>query len=182
MQSKAELRSHLTQIRKTRTTSLAESEKIAELAISLIGSDVTDVAVYHSTKIEPPTDLLIAKLQKERNIYLPKVIEQDLVWVKNPTEFSKGAFSILEPVGDEKSFSQLQNIDVIILPALAADKSGVRLGKGGGYYDRLLSEVVPEVKKIALLFDNEIFDEIPHELHDQRVNFLVSEKQIIEIL
>lgn len=181
MQSKANLRSDLTALRKTRTTSLEESQKFAELTLSLIAPEHSDIAIYHATKIEPPTDLLISMLQKNKNIYLPKVISQDLVWVKNPSGFTKGAFNISEPLGEEKSFSDYPNIKVLVIPALAADKSGFRLGKGGGYYDRLLAAIDSDVLKIALLFDNEVVSEVPHEAHDQKVNYLVTEKRIIKI-
>lgn len=181
MSSKADLRAELTHIRKTRNVSSTEAEQFASFTVSLLTEEMLDVAVYHSTAIEPTTSLLINELSKNRNIYLPKVSGNDLVWVKNPVEFTKGAFNILEPVGEELSFENCPDINALILPALAADKKGLRLGKGGGYYDRLLSKINPQIVKIALLFDNEIFEEIPTEPHDKKVDYLVTEKRILKI-
>lgn len=180
MSSKAGLRAELTQLRKSRTANSAEAEQFATQAISLLTDKMLDIAVYHSTAIEPTTSLLINELSKTRNVYLPKVTGSDLVWVKNPVEFSKGAFNILEPVGEELLFENCPEINALILPALAANKSGLRLGKGGGYYDRLLSKIDPQILKIALLFDHEILDEVPSEPHDQKVDYLVTEKRIIK--
>jgi 5-formyltetrahydrofolate cyclo-ligase len=180
MSSKANLRAELTQIRKTRNVSSTEAEQFASFTVSLLTEKMLDVAVYHATAIEPPTSLLINELSKNRNIYLPKVSKSNLVWVKNPLEFTTGAFNILEPVGEELSLENYPEINALILPALAADKKGLRLGKGGGYYDRLLSKINPQILKIALLFDHEIFEEIPSEPHDKKVDYLVTEKRIIK--
>jgi 5-formyltetrahydrofolate cyclo-ligase len=181
MSSKASLRAELTLLRKSRTVSPTEAAQFAKLTTSLLANTMHDIAVYHATSIEPATSLLISELSKTRNVYLPKVTGNDLVWVKNPVEFSKGAFNISEPVGKELTFENCPEIKALILPALAADKNGLRLGKGGGYYDRLLSKIDPGILKIALLFDHEILDEVPAEPHDQKVNYLVSEKRIIKI-
>jgi 5-formyltetrahydrofolate cyclo-ligase len=70
---------------------------------------------------------------------------------------------------------------VLVIPTFAVSLSGIRLGKGGGFYDRLLANIDPKIKKIALIFDTEIFEEIPHEPHDKKVDFIVSEKRVLTI-
>jgi 5-formyltetrahydrofolate cyclo-ligase len=60
--------------------------------------------------------------------------------------------------------------DLMIVPALAADRAGNRLGRGGGCYDRALARVGPAVPTVALLYDDELLDEVPVALHDQRIS------------
>ena len=59
--------------------------------------------------------------------------------------------------------------DLVLVPALAVDRGGVRLGRGGGSYDRALARVGPQVPTIALLYDGELLDKVPADGHDQRV-------------
>jgi len=62
--------------------------------------------------------------------------------------------------------------DLVIVPALAVDRRGVRLGRGGGSYDRALARVGPQVPTIALLYGPELLDEVPAAPHDQRVRLV----------
>jgi 5-formyltetrahydrofolate cyclo-ligase len=67
--------------------------------------------------------------------------------------------------------------DLVIVPALAVDRRGVRLGRGGGSYDRALARVGPQVPTIALLYDAELLDEVPAAPHDQRVRLVARPEQ-----
>jgi 5-formyltetrahydrofolate cyclo-ligase len=62
--------------------------------------------------------------------------------------------------------------DLVIVPALAVDHRGTRLGRGGGSYDRALARVGPGVQTLALLYDGELLAEIPADAHDQRVRLV----------
>jgi 5-formyltetrahydrofolate cyclo-ligase len=83
-----------------------------------------------------------------------------------------------EPSGDFLPQGVLAEADVIIVPALAADTLGTRLGQGGGWYDRALVEARPGVPIVALVFDNEFHDAevraIPREPHDLPVSIVVT--------
>jgi 5-formyltetrahydrofolate cyclo-ligase len=70
------------------------------------------------------------------------------------------------PTGGER---QLNAADVILVPALAVDRSGVRLGRGGGSYDRALASLAPHVPVIALLHPGELLESLPADPHDVRV-------------
>lgn len=96
------------------------------------------------------------------------------VW-KN-TEFKKGAFSVLEPV--EKNAVEKSEIDVFIVPGIAFDKSGARVGFGKGCYDRLLFGV--SAIKIGYCYDFQLCDEIPAENHDIKMDFLITESGLIK--
>lgn len=177
MQSKAELRADLLKARRARPGNAAAA--FANAVFGLLAPTDQAIALYNATKLEPPTNDLIKKIAKDRNVFLPIVSGDDLLWVKNPKEFALGAFNILEPQGPAAPINNFPEISVLVIPAFAVSRSGIRLGKGGGFYDRLLSKLETQVKKIVLVFDNEIFEEIPHEPHDQKVDFIVSEKRVL---
>ncbi|MGA0884143.1 MAG: 5-formyltetrahydrofolate cyclo-ligase, partial [Candidatus Nanopelagicales bacterium] len=63
----------------------------------------------------------------------------------------------------------------------AVSPRGMRLGKGGGFYDRLLAKLDLRLKKIAIVFDSEVIDDLPSESHDEKVDFIVTEKRILTI-
>ena len=69
---------------------------------------------------------------------------------------------------------RLPAADVVVVPALAVDRGGVRLGRGGGYYDRALRHVRPDARLVALVFDDELVDALPVEPHDRRVTAVVT--------
>ena len=78
---------------------------------------------------------------------------------------------IREPNGPRYESNVLSGVDLMIVPALAITTDGVRLGQGGGHYDRVLSLVRPDVPIIAMIYDHELLPAgaIPHEAHDVRV-------------
>jgi 5-formyltetrahydrofolate cyclo-ligase len=62
----------------------------------------------------------------------------------------------------------------VVVPAVAVDRSGVRLGRGGGYYDRALLHARPGALLVAVVYDDELLDELPAEPHDHRVGVVVT--------
>jgi len=75
-------------------------------------------------------------------------------------------------------------VDAVILPALAVDAQGARLGQGGGYYDRALASVIAHQDggplRIALVYDDDVVDALPTETHDLRVNVIITPTRTIE--
>ena len=134
-------------------------------------SSVARVASYISYGEEPSTtDINVELLRRGITLLLPRLLpDNDLEWVEwNGDEnalVTNG--KVLEPHGF--AVRDLDAIDVVIVPALHIDRSGNRLGQGGGSYDRALARL--EAWKIALVHHGEITNEpIPVEPHDQRVN------------
>lgn len=91
------------------------------------------------------------------------------------SELSVNAFGIYEPKLER--MVKPSDIEVVIVPILAVDRKGTRIGFGGGYYDRFLHDL--QVPSIALAYDFQIYDEISAENHDHPVSFIVSEAEII---
>ena len=79
------------------------------------------------------------------------------------------AYSILEPIGEE--FIDIDKIDVVIVPGIAFDKENNRLGRGRGYYDKLLTTA--NAIKVGVCFDFQFFDRIPTEEFDVKMNYVI---------
>ena len=90
---------------------------------------------------------------------------------------SNGKFNILEP--SEKDFVSPDEIDLICVPGLAFNQGKYRLGFGGGYYDRFLPELRDDCFKVGIAFDFQIVAVLPIEIHDVRLDMIISEEQFI---
>ena len=107
---------------------------------------------------------------------LPRIEGDSLVWVQitSDTTWVKNRWNIDEPAG--ASFDG--TFAVWIIPGLAVDADGYRLGQGGGYYDRALENVHDDVPIIAILFEDEFREEVPREEHDHRVDIVVTPDRV----
>jgi 5-formyltetrahydrofolate cyclo-ligase len=76
---------------------------------------------------------------------------------------------------------ETHHFDVILVPGLAFDRNGARLGQGGGWYDRVLADA-PHVAAIGICFDCQMVPHIPSESHDRRVALVVTETQVIDVV
>jgi 5-formyltetrahydrofolate cyclo-ligase len=93
------------------------------------------------------------------------------------TEFITGHYGIREPVSPQ--LVPLSEIDLITVPGIAFDRSGNRLGRGGGFYDRMLSSF--EGSTIAVAFDFQIYDQVPVEPHDKPVHAVITEIKVLNV-
>lgn len=100
-----------------------------------------------------------------KTVLLPKVVGDDLELhiYKGVDTLERGAFGILEPTG--KVFWDYNQIELAIVPGMAFDKAGHRLGRGKGYYDRLLTRLT-QAHKIGVCFQFQYLDTVPSEAHD----------------
>ncbi|WP_222192344.1 5-formyltetrahydrofolate cyclo-ligase [Modestobacter italicus] len=85
-----------------------------------------------------------------------------------------GRFGLLEPPGTPLPPATLAAADVVLVPALAVAADGTRLGRGGGWYDRALPHARPDALLVAVVFDEEMVDELPSGEHDHRVSAVVT--------
>jgi 5-formyltetrahydrofolate cyclo-ligase len=100
----------------------------------------------------------------------------DLDWAAYPGHGSLVATGrgMREPVGPRLGVTAIGAANLIVLPALAVDRHGVRLGRGGGSYDRALARVGPDSLTVALLHDGELIDALPAQPHDRPVRAVIS--------
>ena len=109
-------------------------------------------------------------------ILLPVVPDsgRELRWAVDTGRLAPGRFGLLEPVGPRLGPTAIGTADMVVVPALAVARDGARLGRGGGYYDRALRHARPDAVLVALVFDDELVDELPVEAHDQPVSAVVT--------
>lgn len=138
------------------------------------------VLFYASFDGEVYTFEMIKKAQQlGMKIGLPKVnsSQRNLVPVlveDIEKDLKSGPYGIPEPKYLKRNQLDLENIDLVIVPGVAFDKSKNRLGRGGGYYDRFLKELSPSVSTVALAFDFQIVERLPQEHHDVSVSYVLS--------
>ena len=159
-------------------------EQLRELSLSICQTLLSHSAIkqantillYASLPDEVQTNTLLATLLKQKKrILLPVVVDEtslELREYKGKEELETGAFGIEEPKG--KAFTAYSVIDVVVVPGMAFDSYGNRLGRGKGYYDRLLS-LLPHAYKIGIAFPFQIFTSIPVTPHDIIMNEVISQ-------
>ena len=129
------------------------------------------VLLYHSLCDEVNTHELLLRHSSSKHLLLPSVIGDYLELHKYTLDspVKSGSYGIQESHDD--LFTEYSTIDLCIVPGMAFDHSGHRLGRGKGYYDRLLPQI--SCPKIGLCFDFQYFTSIPHESHDISMDYVV---------
>lgn len=134
------------------------------------------ILMYHSLPDELPTRKFLMKWKDRKQFYLPRVNGVNLeVLPYDETHLELGSFHIEEPVGD--NFIDPEKLELIVVPAVAYDRRGMRLGRGKGFYDRLLSHV--KATKVGVGYDFQLFDEIPSEPHDVPMDLVITPRVVI---
>ena len=153
----------------------ARSIRDAVLSLPETGMAGT-VAAYYSVGTEPGTRGLVYALWKRGSyVLLPRLRPGGgLDWAsyEGPDSLAPARHGLLEPTAPGRGEDAIGRASLVIVPALAVDSSGTRIGRGLGCYDRALARVPPAVPTIALLYDGELVDSLPAEPHDQQVSMV----------
>jgi 5-formyltetrahydrofolate cyclo-ligase len=135
------------------------------------------VAAYYSIGSEPDTRGLVFALWKRGTYVLLPLLrpDGDLDWAsyEGPDSLVAGPRGLKEPGEAARGTGAVASADVVLVPALAVDRQGNRLGRGGGSFDRALARVGPVIPVIALLYDSELVERVPVEGHDTPVRAVV---------
>lgn len=132
-----------------------------------------NIALFAAMNDEVPTAIALERWpQLGKHIVVPRV-EGDIMrfYDYSPERMQTGAFGIEEPMGDEEFAAG--DIDLIIVPARAFTLRGERLGRGGGFYDKYMSQPAFRATKIGIAFSCQIFDNLPYDKHDILVDSVV---------
>jgi 5-formyltetrahydrofolate cyclo-ligase len=121
-------------------------------------------------------------IQDEKTICVPRIQSKqkgiEIFKIEGFNQLKEGFFGILEPV--ESCLAVDSNkIDIILMPGVAFDRQGGRVGYGAGFYDRFLANIKKEVHKIALAYDFQVLDNVPMDEHDIRIDGIITEKETI---
>ncbi len=172
--SKSELRQQIREKKRQFTR-----QQLDELSLSVLDRlrprlrDAHIVLAYYSLPDEVNTHQLIDELVAEgKTVLLPKVLDGETMELRRYTgrqDLSEGSFHIMEPVGEP--FSDYSEIDLSLIPGMAFDAHGHRLGRGKGYYDRFLRAM--SVRTIGVCFDFQRVDEVPTDENDVAVDEVI---------
>lgn len=130
----------------------------------------------HTYAKPSPSPALANRLTLLLPLLLP---DGDLDWApyEGPESLTRGPHGLLEPSGPRLGADAIAEADLVVVPALAVDRRGLRMGKGGGSYDRALSRLPSSAFTIALLHDGELLDTVPAEPHDRPVRAVVTPRE-----
>lgn len=145
--------------------------------MSHVVTDLSDVrraatvACYVSIGTEPGTGpLLDALVSAGKRVLLPCLLpDNDLDWAAYSGSLVRAARGLLEPPGERLGAEAIAYADVVLLPGLAVDTRGFRMGRGGGSYDRALARVPVGTLTCVLLYPWEVGVDVPVEAHDRAV-------------
>lgn len=176
-----------TKIKKERTSILkSEKEQMdTKIAENLVDSGILAktklVLIYLSTEIEIGTDKIIEYcLNNSINVAVPRCTglrKMDFYPFDKHTQLEKSKFGIYEPLENKKNVIKSFDNAVCIVPGLAFNKKGFRLGYGGGFYDTFIYEN-PNMKTIGICYKRYIYDNLPIGKYDKRVNYIVTEENM----
>ena len=140
----------------------------------------TRIAIYLATPLEPNLDALASELIRRDKIVCAPRLETSAATgtmcfarLLDLNAVSRGIYGVRAPISE-----QIVRPEIVLVPGLTFDKNGGRLGMGGGYYDRVLSDIPV---RIGVCFGGQIVDEVPLEAHDIRMDWVASETGIKRI-
>lgn len=149
---------------------IAASEAFAMLEQTAAFMMAEKILMYHSLPDELSTHSFLNKWKGKKHFFLPRVNGVNLEIL--PFEESRlelGAFHIEEPTGSDTI--DPDEIELIVVPAMAYDRQGHRLGRGKGFYDRLLAST--KATKVGIAYEFQLVDEIPTEPHDVNMDIVI---------
>ncbi len=138
------------------------------------------ILLYYSLPDELPTHAFIQKSSPSKTILLPAIANNNLELriYEDSNSLQIGAYHIAEPIG--KPYTDYDTIDLCLIPGVAFDKKGIRLGRGKGYYDRFLPLL--QAPKVGIGYDCQLIEDVlPEEPHDIRMDYLFTEARFLQI-
>lgn len=170
MQTKQEIRRRVKGLKQAATEqelSAASGAIVERIACSRDFLEASVVLLYAPLPDEPDVWPLLRRFSADKTLLLPTIVDGRIVLrvYEGEERLRRGTFNISEPTGT--AFTDYATIDLAIIPGVAFDTMGHRLGRGGGYYDRLLSHpAFFAVKKTGTCFSFQMMEAIPSEAHD----------------
>lgn len=175
-------------IRKRDELSPLEIQNLSEKVISrVIESDIyknsKNIFTFVSFKSEVFTHNFIKNsILNGKKIFIPHIIDKTMhpVELKDFKDLEIGFYNILSMPEDKIKISKGDEIDLVIVPGLIFGKNMYRIGYGGGYYDKFLSNKEISAYKLGICYDFQVIDEIQNDIYDIPVDKIITDKRIIE--
>ncbi len=128
-------------------------------------------------------DIITSSINAGKSVTVPYTIHNPREMIASEifdfAELEIGYYNILSPRKEFHRFVEPGTLDLILVPGVGISLEGYRVGYGGGYYDRFLDQIRKDTKKIALIYDMQIVDQVPIEDFDIPVDMIITEKRII---
>lgn len=182
---KRALRAELRERRRIRTSSQrdAEADKLTQHLSDLVTHNgARQIAAYLSLPEEPNTrPFLDAMVARDVQVLLPISRDDGLLdWAPfDGEDEDSDVLGMPTPTSELLGPIAINDVDLILIPAAAVDRTGMRMGWGRGYFDRMLGSMEHSPPVYAVIFDDELVDEVPRERHDMPVNGVVTPSGIV---
>jgi 5-formyltetrahydrofolate cyclo-ligase len=180
-----------------RAAALSQRDSLSQAQVFALSQSIQARALRFPGYVEARSAALYSPIQNEvgtgeicehglkhgKSIFYPRQGKADavqLVEVKSVGELRRGRFGVLEPVGDKLLSEQEFGPLVVFVPGVAFDRKGNRLGRGLGWYDRLLRRIDGGATAVALAYDFQIVAEVPADPWDQKVHYIITESRILD--
>mgnify|MGYP001604371512 FL=1 len=181
---RAELRERRQLLSPVQRESAAEG-LTAQLEDLLAAHDATSISCFLSSTTEPGTwEFVQRAVERGIRVLLPITRADGLLdWAvaDDSGEIAEGLFGLPEPTGEVLGPIAVNDVDLMIIPAAAVDLTGTRLGWGRGYFDKTIGSMEGCPPVYAVVYDSEVLDSLPREVHDQPVNGVVTPTRTITI-
>ena len=181
-QQKSRLRAYMKGKRAENTNRDVKEQRLIDNFYQAVFGQTTGVGtrltffIYLSFFREAPTDGLIERLlQDGHKVCCPRLENGEMYAVEYGEDFTLSDYGMREPIGERFE----ESIDVAVIPFLAVDKQGDRLGYGGGYYDRYLKNST--AKRVAFGYQFQVVSSVPSEAWDEKMDVIVTDEEIIII-
>ncbi len=144
------------------------------------------IMIYLDFNNEVKTDYLAKFLiNSGKNVLVPITLKKERLLIPSQiknldSDLAIGTYGIREPKDECKRITSIDSIDILIVPAVAFDINKYRLGYGGGFYDRFIEKLRKDAITIGIAFDFQVFNTIPKESHDAKLDYIVTESRIIK--
>lgn len=160
------------------------SSAIARRLDDLVAAtDARSISCFLSTSTEPDTrEFVTAAVRRGIRVLLPVTRADGLLdWAvaSDDDEIAEGLFGLPEPTGEVLGPIAVNDVDLMIIPAAAVDRSGMRMGWGRGYFDKTIGSMEKCPPVYAVVYDSEVLDVLPREVHDQPVTGVVTPSQTL---
>lgn len=186
---KNDFRKKIVELRKSKSSSFIKEASIEIINKLLTLNDfkkASTVMIYLDFNNEVETNYLANTLiSLGKKVLVPITVKSNKTLIPSEiknldSELHIGTYGIREPKDQFIRITPINNIDLLIVPAVAFDINKYRLGYGGGFYDRFIEKLREDTTTIGLAFEFQVFDSIPKENHDAKLNYVITEKRIIK--
>ncbi len=168
---------------------LEKEEKNIAIAQRLFGMDEfkksKTIFCFLSTSFEVQTERIIRESLRLGKQVLVPLLEpggENLKASRIPSmdiDFVIGEYGVRQPAPKFRNIVPFANIDFVVVPGLAFDNFGNRIGYGGGFYDKFFKKITRDVSRVAVSYDFQLFNLVPHSHSDEPVHFLITETKAL---